>query len=83
MQSKRISCDYKLLRELKKDQHRLAKELLSLPEVTKVDIVTGEIDIVIRTRLESVEAFDAFLLKKLQRIQGIDRTKSLIVIHEF
>ncbi len=77
-----VSVDYKLLRELKKDQHQLAQELKRLPEITKVDVVTGGTDIVVRVRIKDVEAYDNFLLKKLQKIKGIDKTQSLVVIHE-
>ena len=77
-----ISCDYKLLRESKKDQHQLAKEIKKLPEVEKAYIVTGGTDIVAEVRTRDVEEFDTFLLKKLQKILGVDRTQSLIVIHE-
>lgn len=77
-----VSCDYKLLKELKKDQHILAKEISLLPEVEKVDIVTGETDLIVRVRLKDVEEFDSFLLKRFQKIAGVDRTRSLIVIHE-
>ena len=77
-----VSCDYKLLREVKKDQHMLAKEISFLPEVEKVDVVTGETDIVVRVRVKDVEEFDYFLLKKFQKISGVDKTQSLIIIHE-
>ena len=77
-----VSVDYKLLRELNKDQHQLAKELKSLPEITKVDVVTGGTDIVVRVRIKDVEEYDGFLLKKFQSIKGIDKTQSLVVIHE-
>ena len=77
-----VSFDYKLLRELKKDQHQVAKEMANLPEVGKVDIVTGGTDMVIRVRVKDVAEFDSFLLKKLQKIPGVDRTQSLVVIHE-
>lgn len=77
-----VSVDYKLLRELKKDQHQLAQELKNLPEITKVDVVTGGTDIVVRVRVKDVEAYDQFLLKRMQKINGIDKTQSLVVIHE-
>lgn len=77
-----VSCDYKILRELKKDQHMLARELSHLAEVEKIDVVTGVIDIVARIRVRDVEEFDSFLLKKFQKVAGIDRTQSLIVLHE-
>ena len=77
-----VSCDYKTLREAKKDQHVLAKEISKMHEVEKVDIVTGGTDMVVRVRVKDVEEYDTFLLKKFQRITGIDKTQSLIVIHE-
>jgi len=77
-----VSCDYKSLREIKKDQHMLSKEIRLLPEVEKVDVVTGGTDIVVRVRVKDVEEFDSFLLKKFQKIAGVDKTQSLIVIHE-
>ena len=77
-----VSVDYKQLREKKKDQHKLAKEISHFPEVDKVDIVTGGTDMVVRVRVKDVEEYDQFLLKKFQNIPGIDRTQSLIVIHE-
>ncbi|MBS3158995.1 Lrp/AsnC family transcriptional regulator [Candidatus Woesearchaeota archaeon] len=77
-----ISCDYKLLKELKKDQHQLAKELSHIPEVVSVDVVTGVTDIVVKVRMKDVEEFDTFLLKKFQKILGVDRTQSLVVMHE-
>jgi Lrp/AsnC family transcriptional regulator, leucine-responsive regulatory protein len=77
-----VNCDYKSLRDAKKDQHKLAKEIKMMHEVEKVDIVTGGTDMVVRIRVKDVEEFDSFLLKKLQRITGIDKTQSLIVIHE-
>lgn len=77
-----VNCDYKSLREIKKDQHMLSKEIKLLPEVEKVDVVTGGTDIVVRVRVKDVEEFDSFLLKKFQKIAGVDKTQSLIVIHE-
>ena len=77
-----VSVDYKTLRELKKDQHQLAKEIKMLPEVSEVAVVTGGTDIIMRVRVKDVEAYDQFLLKKFQKIAGIDKTQSLVVIHE-
>lgn len=78
-----ISCDYRLLRESNKSQHQLAEELMGIAEVEKVDIVSGKTDIVARIRVKNVEEFDSFLLKKFQKIAGIESTQSLVIIHEF
>lgn len=77
-----VSVDYRLLREHKKDQHQLAKEIRLLAEVEEVDIVTGATDMVVKVRVKDVQEYDHFLLKNFQHIIGIDRTQSLVVIHE-
>lgn len=77
-----VSVDYGLLREMKTDQHQLAKKISVLEEVEQVDVVTGVNDLVVRVRLTDVCAFDEFLLKKFQKIPGIDKTQSLVIIHE-
>jgi len=77
-----VSVDYKLLRELKKDQHELSKEVKKLPEVESVFVVTGGTDMVVLARVKDVPSYDEFLLKKFQNIKGIDKTQSLVVIHE-
>ncbi len=48
----------------------------------RVDIVSGGTDLVAMIRVKDVAEFDQVLLTKLQRIEGIDKTQSLIVIHE-
>ena len=77
-----VSCDYNAFAKGGKDQHSLAKEMMKLPEVENVDIVTGLTDIVLRVRTADVEAFDEFLFKKLQIISGVEKTQSLVVISE-
>lgn len=77
-----VSVDYKALRDLKKDQHYLADELKKIHEVEHVFVVTGGTDMVVHARVKDVQAFDQFLLKKFQAIPGVDKTQSLVVIHE-
>ena len=76
-----VSVDYKSLRDLKKDQHYLAKQISRLLEVESVNIVTGGTDLVVKIRVKDVEEYDNFLLNKFQNISGIDKTQSLVVIH--
>ncbi len=77
-----VSCSYDTLRSGRKDQHQLAAEIMRLPEVEHVDIVTGSTDLIIRVRTEDVESFDRFLFKKLQTMPGIADTKTFVVISE-
>jgi DNA-binding Lrp family transcriptional regulator len=50
--------------------------------VERADIVSGGTDIVALVRVKDVKEFDHVLLEKIQMIEGIEKTQSLIVIHE-
>jgi len=76
-----ISANLLLLKQKKRTQYDLAKEIRKLPFVERVDIVSGGTDLVAVIRVKNVEEFDKVLLGKLQLIEGIDKTQSLIVIH--
>jgi DNA-binding Lrp family transcriptional regulator len=77
-----VSCDYKTLRGEKRNQHILAKDILRFPEVERVDIVAGGSDMILRVRTTDVEAYDTFLFNRLQKLNGIDKTQTLVIIHE-
>ena len=76
-----ISANLLLLRQKKKTQYDLAKELRGFEFVERADIVSGGTDIVAIVRVKNVEEFDKVLLGKLQLIEGIEKTQSMIVIH--
>lgn len=77
-----VSVNLSLLKERKKSQYDVAKELKHFSFVERADIVSGGTDIVATVRVKDVAEFDQVLLTKLQRIEGIEKTQSLIVIHE-
>ena len=77
-----VSVNLPLLKEKKKSQYDVSKELKQFSFVERADIVSGGTDIVATVRVKDVAAFDQVLLTKLQRIEGIEKTQSLIVIHE-
>ena len=66
-----ISANLLLLRQKKKTQYDLAKELRGFEFVEWADIVSGGTDIVAIVRVKNVEEFDKVLLGKLQLIEGI------------
>lgn len=76
-----ISANLPLLKQKKKTQHDLAKELRRFAFVERVDIVSGGTDLVAIVRVKDVQEFDEVLLGKLQLVEGIEKTQSLIVIH--
>ncbi len=76
-----ISASLPLLKQKKKSQYDLAKDLRKFDFVEKVDIVSGGTDLVATIRVKDVHEYDQVLLSKIQMIEGIDKTQSLIVIH--
>ncbi|MBW3015349.1 Lrp/AsnC family transcriptional regulator [Candidatus Woesearchaeota archaeon] len=76
-----VSANLPLLKQKKKTQYDLAKELKKLYFVERVDIVAGGTDLIVIVRVKDVEEFDHVLLEKIQPIEGIDRTQSMIVLH--
>ena len=76
-----ISADLKYLKKKRKSQYDLAKELKKFEFMERIDIVSGGTDIVAIVRVKDVEEFDKVLLQKLQTIDGIAKTQSMIVIH--
>lgn len=77
-----ISVNLPLLKQKKKSQYDLAKELRGFSAIERVDIVSGGTDLVAIVRVKDVEEFDKFLLGKLQLVEGIDKTQSMMVIHK-
>ena len=76
-----VSVNLPILKQKHKTQRDLAQELKKFYFVERADIVTGGTDIVVIVRVKDVNEFDDCLLNKLQLIEGIDKTQTLIVIH--
>lgn len=77
-----VSANLALLKQKHKTQYDLAHELSKFQFVERADIVSGGTDLIVVIRVKDVEEFDKILLGKLQLIEGIEKTQSLIVIHE-
>jgi len=76
-----ISVDLKLLKERNKTQYTLVKEIGRIAGVEKVDIVAGGTDMIAYVRMKDVRELDEVLLGKIQLLEGIINTETLIVIH--
>lgn len=64
-------------------QVELAKRLKSLDEVEEASIVTGETDIMLKIRVDDIEALNTFIIERLRKIEGIRRTRTLIALQTF
>ncbi len=76
-----ISANLQMLKQKGKTQYDLAEEIRKLYFVERVDIVSGHTDLLAIVRVKDVEEFDKVLLGKLQIVESVDKTESLIVIH--
>lgn len=76
-----ISANLGVLKEKKKTQYDIVKELRKMYFIERADVVSGGTDIVAIVRVKDVAEFDKVLLGKIQLLDGIEKTQSLIVIH--
>ena len=76
-----ISANLGMLKAKNKSQYDISKELKRFSFVERVDIVPGGTDLVAMVRAKDVEEYDRMLLEKIQMIEGIENTQSLIVLH--
>ena len=78
-----IIVDYTLLKQKKISQHELAKRLKLLESVEEVAMVTGEKDIILKVREKNIASLDMFVTKHLRNIEGIEKTHTSVILHEF
>jgi Lrp/AsnC family leucine-responsive transcriptional regulator len=60
-------------------QRIVAEEIARFPEVQEVHIITGDWDLLIKLRAESVDAIGKFVVDKLRLIKGLEKTLTCMV----
>jgi Lrp/AsnC family transcriptional regulator for asnA, asnC and gidA len=65
-----------------KSQEDVAKEIGKLENVDGAYIVTGETDILIKVRARDVEELNEVIVRKLRAINGVDKTRTSVVLKE-
>ena len=65
--------------EIPVSQRDVAKEIAQFPEVQEVQIITGDWDLLVKLRTESVDAVGKFVVDKLRLIRGIEKTLTCMV----
>ena len=76
-----ISVDLKSLKEKNKTQYDLYEEIKKLPGVERVNIVTGGTDLIARIRVTDIEEFDKVLMEKIQLLEGVSKTQTMVIMH--
>ena len=60
-------------------QRVVAEEIAKFPEVQEVYIITGDWDLLVKLRAESVDAVGKFVVDKLRLIKGLEKTLTCMV----
>ena len=63
-------------------QEQTAKKVKQIEDITSVDIVTGETDMIATIQTESIDRLNEIITKEIRNIEGIDKTKTIIVLNE-
>jgi DNA-binding Lrp family transcriptional regulator len=60
-------------------QREIAKRIAGFPEVQEVHIITGDWDLLIKTKGENVNTIGRFIVDKLRLVKGIEKTLTCMV----
>jgi DNA-binding Lrp family transcriptional regulator len=75
-----VFVDLASIKKMRKTQQNIAEELGRIPGVENSEIVTGEADLMITVRARDIDEFRRILLEKIQSVEGITETKTMMVI---
>ena len=78
-----VAVDYKLLKEKRISQHELAEKLKKHEIVEEVAMLTGVTDIILKIRVKDINELNGFVTRQLRNMDGIENTKTMVVLHEF
>ena len=71
---------YMLPSGVKVMQEDVAKEIKSMPEVESVELLTGTTDILVKVRVKDVDELNEFIIRKLRKIEGVDKVQTSVVL---
>ena len=75
-----VFVDVTAIKRLKKTQENIAAELVKIPGVESAEIITGEADLIVTVRARDMDDFRRLLLERIQAVEGIVETKTMMVI---
>jgi Lrp/AsnC family leucine-responsive transcriptional regulator len=64
------------------EQGRIMRELMTIPEVEDVLLVTGDVDMIVRARVRDHTHLRELLMNRVWQIEGIQRTETALTIAE-
>jgi len=70
---------YILVTVEKGKEQEIYKELTNFSEISSINILFGEWDLLLKVRIENSESLGTFVLDKIRTISGVQITSTLIV----
>lgn len=70
------------LKKMRKSQKDVAARIRRFENIDAVDIMAGEADLLVTARCSDLKSLQDVLLDQIQTIEGITKTKTMIVISE-
>ena len=61
------------------DQREIARRIAKFPEVLETHLITGDWDILIKVKAKDVDEVGEFVVDKLRKIEGVEKTLSCMV----
>ncbi|MEM2114493.1 MAG: Lrp/AsnC family transcriptional regulator [Candidatus Caldarchaeum sp.] len=59
-------------------QKKLAQEIAKLPEVVEAHLITGEWDILVKVRTDSMQSIGSLVVDKLRTMEGVGKTMTCV-----
>lgn len=76
-----IFLSVKSTREKKLDQRQMAEKLARYELVDEASVLAGDVDMVLKVHARNMDDLNNFVLDRLRNFEGIEKTKTLIVMH--
>ncbi len=64
----------------KTSQQEIGKKIKAHDDIEIVDIVTGSTDMIIKVRTDSMSSLNSLLTNDLRKIDGVDKTQTMMVL---
>ena len=77
-----VFVDVTELKKMKKTQQDIATSLSKIEGAERAEIITGEADLLLTIRCRDMDDYRRVLLGKIQAIEGITETRTIMVISE-
>jgi len=75
-----ITVDYRRLKEQKIPVRQLMKKIAALPSIEEMNIVTGEIDAIVKVRVKDINELNDVLMDTLREYEGIEKTQTMVIL---